>query len=259
VQVDLYTILWNEEEMLPFFFRHYDPIVDSYIVYDDGSTDRTLEMLAAHPRVEVRRFARTEPESYILSARNLHDNVWKESRGRADWVIVTAVDEHLYHPVGLGWYLRMIGWRGITAVPAVAFQMVADVFPSSDEHLAMTRRRGVPLDHYNKLSIFNPDAISETRYEVGRHRASPQGNVRYPKRDGLLLFHYKFLGMDYLLSRYALLSRGLGSRDKAEKWGFQYDLPRGELEAEFEGLRAAAFDVTGSASSQLVRRKWWRR
>ena len=46
--------------MLPFFFRHYDPIVDRYIVYDDGSTDRTLEMLAAHPRVEVRPFARTE-------------------------------------------------------------------------------------------------------------------------------------------------------------------------------------------------------
>ena len=258
MKIDLYTIVWNEEEMLPFFFRHYDPIVDRYIVYDDGSTDRTLEMLAAHPRVEVRPFVRSVPDSYVLSALALHDNVWKESRGRADWVIITAVDEHLYHPAGLGWYLWMSGWCGITAVPAVAFQMVADVFPSPRERLANTRRRGVPLDHYNKLSIFDPDAISETRYEVGRHRALPQGNVRYPKRDRLLLFHYKFLGMDYLSSRYALLSRGLGPRDKANKFGFQYDLPRGELEAEFARLRAAAFDVTGSESRKLVRQKWWR-
>jgi hypothetical protein len=258
VKIDLYTIVWNEEEMLPFFFRHYDPIVDRYIVYDDGSTDRTLEMLAAHPRVEVRPFVRSVPDSYVLSALALHDDVWKESRGRADWVIITAVDEHLYHPAGLGWYLRMSRWRGITAVPAVAFQMVADAFPSFDEHLATTRRRGVPLDHYNKLSIFDPDAISETRYEVGRHRASPQGNVHYPRRDGVLLFHYKFLGMDYLLSRYALLSRGLGPRDKASKFGFQYDLPRDELEADFARLRAAAFDVTGSESRKLMRQKWWR-
>jgi len=258
VRVDLYTILWNEEEMLPFFFRHYDPIVDRYVVYDDGSTDRTLEMLAAHPRVEVRRFVRTDPESYILSAQMLHDNVWKESRDRADWVIITAVDEHLHHPAELGRYLRVAGDYGITAVPALAFQMVADGFPCADEHLATTRRRGVVLDHYNKLSVFNPNAVTETRYAVGRHSAAPEGEIRYPRDDRLLLFHYKYLGMDYLLGRYALLSRGLGPRDKANRWGFHYDLPRGELEAEFDRLRATAFDVTGKASRRLSRHKWWR-
>ena len=258
VKIDLYTIVWNEEEMLPFFFRHYDPVVDRYVVYDDGSTDRTLELLAAHPRVEVRRFVRTEPESYILSARALHDDVWKESRRRADWVIVTAVDEHLYHPAELGRYLRIAADYGITAVPALAFQMVADGFPLAEEHLATTRRRGVVLDHYNKLSIFHPDAVTETRYAVGRHTAAPEGDIRYPRHDRLLLFHYKFLGTDYLLSRYALLSGGLGSQDKSNKWGAQYDLPRGELEAEFARLRDAAFDVTGRTSRTLVRQKWWR-
>jgi len=33
-------------------------------------------------------------------------------------------------------------------------------------------------------------AILEAHYAVGRHRPAPEGCVRYPKRDRLLLFHY---------------------------------------------------------------------
>ena len=43
--IHLYTICWNEERMLPFFFRHYDQWVDRYVVYDDNSTDATLEKI----------------------------------------------------------------------------------------------------------------------------------------------------------------------------------------------------------------------
>ncbi len=78
-------------------------------------------MLAAHRRVEVRPFVRTSPESFELSCQSLYDSVWKESRGRADWVIVTDVDEHLYHPAGVARYLRAMKCCGVTAVPALGF------------------------------------------------------------------------------------------------------------------------------------------
>jgi len=258
MEVHLYTIVWNEEEMLPFFFRHYDSLVTRYVVYDDNSTDHTLEMLASHDRVEVRPFVRTRPDSYVLSARSLHNSVWKESRRRADWVIITAVDEHLYHPVGLGRYLMRAGRRGVTAVPALAFQMVTDVFPSPQEYLARTHRCGVPLDSFNKLSVFNPNAIEETRYGIGRHWAAPEGRVQYPSQDQLLLFHYKFLGIDYLLRRYALLSTGLGVGDKSRQFGFKYDLPHSELQAEFAELRRTALEATSAEARKLKRNKWWR-
>ena len=258
MKVHLYAKLWNEEEMLPFFFRHYDPLIDRYIIYDDGSTDNTLKLLAEHDRVEVRPFARTHPTSLVLSAQELNNSMWKESRGQANWVIITSADEHLYHPVGLRRYLHVARCRGITAVPALAFQMVADEFPSPGEYLVKTRRSGAPLDHYNKLSVFDPDAVRETRYEVGRHSAALEGRIRYPKRDRLLLFHYKFLGMDYLLRRYALLSSGLGPTDKQNEWGYQYDLGHDVLEAEFAELRRTSLDVTGAQARKLVREKWWR-
>ena len=82
VKVHLYTIVWNEEEMLPFFFRHYDSLVNRYVIYDDGSTDNTLKMLAAHDRVEVRPFVRTAPHSYVLSAQSLHDSCGRKAAVR---------------------------------------------------------------------------------------------------------------------------------------------------------------------------------
>ena len=258
MKVHLYTKVWNEEEMLPFFFRRYDPLIDRYIIYDDGSTDNTLKLLAAHDRVEIRRFVRSHPTSLVLSAQALNDSMWRESRGQADWVIITSPDEHLYHPAGLRWYLLAARWRGITAVPALAFQMVADAFPSPDEHLAKTRRFGVPLDEYNKPNVFNPNAVSETRFAVGRHTAAFEGRIRYPKRDQLLLFHYKFLGIDYLLRRYAALNSRLGAADRERRFGYQYDLERNVLEAAFAELRRTVFDLTGAGARNLKRQKWWR-
>ena len=258
MKVHLYTKLWNEEEMLPFFFRHYDPLIDRYIVYDDGSTDNTLKLLAAHDRVEIRRFVRTHPTSLVLSAQALNNNMWKESRGQVDWVIMTSVDEHLYHPAGLRQYLHVARCRGITAVPALAFQIVADAFPSPDEYLVKTRRFGAPLDHYNKLSVFDPNAVRETHFNPGRHGAAVEGRIRYPQQDRLLLFHYKFLGMDYLLRRYAQLASRLDPTDREYQFGYQYDLGRDVLEAEFAELRRIAVDVTGAQARKLIRRKWWR-
>ena len=49
--VHLYAQCWNDEWILPFFFRHYDGLVERYVIYDDGSTDGTLALLRAHPKV----------------------------------------------------------------------------------------------------------------------------------------------------------------------------------------------------------------
>lgn len=66
-RVHLYTVSWNEQAMLGYFFRHYDRFVDRYVFYDDGSDDGTRERLDAHPRVEVRRFERTDPHSFRVA------------------------------------------------------------------------------------------------------------------------------------------------------------------------------------------------
>src|SRR3954464_14981979 len=94
--IHLYAICWNEERMLPYFFRHYERWVERFVIYDNGSTDSSLALLRARPDVELRAFPWTHPDSFVLSQRALQNTCWKESRGKADWVIVTAIDEHIH-------------------------------------------------------------------------------------------------------------------------------------------------------------------
>jgi hypothetical protein len=126
--VHLYTLCWNDGPRLSFFFRHYDAIVDRYVIYDDGSDAATLDRLRAHPKVEIRRFERSDPNSFVLSELHISNQCWKESRDKANWVIVADIDELLWH-ADLAAYLARCTRDGITAIPALGIQMVDYRFP----------------------------------------------------------------------------------------------------------------------------------
>lgn len=259
-RIHLYTMGWNEERLLPYFFRHYDRWVDRYVIYDDSSTDATLDMLHSHPRVEVRPFVRCVADSFVLSAQAIHNSCWKESRGAADWVIVTAIDEHLYHP-DFDDYLRACERDGVTAIPALGFDMVSDTFPQGEQHLCEQVLLGEPTAGMSKLSLFKPDSLIETRYAEGRHSAQPEGNVRYPESDSLLNLHFKTLGLDYYITRCRLLATGLGPRDRANRWGWHYEGSTAQMTARYTACQTGAYAVIGAgarAAKEHREPRWWR-
>lgn len=262
MHIDLYTLTWNDADMLPFFFRHYDGEVDRYIIYDDGSTDGTLTLLKAHPRVEVRRFVRGDSQSFVQSHRQMHESCWKESRGRADWVVVTAVDEHLHvRGTTLREYLGAQKRAGTTYIPALGFQMISEEFPQADERLCQTRTRGAPFWEMNKLSVFDPSAIEETQFAPGRHSATPVGRLRLPERDELLLLHYKYLDFERTVLRHAQLRSGLGPRDHANGHATQYGWARERLRRDWDAAARRAIDTSSSDLRPWETHRaarWWR-
>jgi hypothetical protein len=77
--VHLYAVCWDEADMLGFFFRHYDPWVNRYVIYDDDSTDGSREILRTHPKVEPRDFTRVEANSFALSHKAMQDEAWTKA------------------------------------------------------------------------------------------------------------------------------------------------------------------------------------
>jgi hypothetical protein len=252
VKIHLHAPCWNEELLLPFFLKHYLPVVDQFFIYDDGSTDASRDILRQRAQAHVVPFS-TEGSSYVEAIRQLCNQCWKVSRGVADWVVVCNVDEHLYHADGLRRYLRACLDDGISVVPSASYEMVTDRFPKNGSRLSKTVRSGVPTGvrsecgiMSDKLCIFNPNRVDEINYAVGRHEAQPTGDVVWPTQSRPLLLHYKYLGFAYLQKRYRELNHRRRSADVELRHGFQYEWDELELRRKFDRLHATAAKVIPS-------------
>lgn len=228
--------------MLPYFFKYYDNIADQYFIWDHDSTDNTLSMLRSHPKVTINKF---EPQgsSLVISALNLLNQFWKASIGKADWVIICDVDEHLYHPNNLRTYLQECTAKGITLVVPTGYEMVSDFFPDIDKPLHETIRDGVRSPAHDKPQLFNPNAIQEINFCPGRHTAMPIGNVIKPAINEVLLLHYKYLGFDYMNTRYNELKQGLLGQDIAKGMGFHYLWNENQKFEQFQNLKNNSIKV----------------
>ena len=219
--IHLHATCWNEERMLPFFFRHYDRFVDHYFIHDNQSSDGSIDILKSHPRVTILPFM-IEGESIVELAISKINEFWKISRGQADWIAVCNIDELFWH-VDINWYLRECRKKNITFLGSKGYQMVSRKFADPDDDLIQTHRCGCRFRKFDKPSFFNPDAIAETRFARGRHSCNPTGHVVRAKRDEILLLHYKYIGEGYVEARHAELNARRRPLDVQRRYGWQYD------------------------------------
>jgi hypothetical protein len=221
MKIHLYALCFNEEKMLPHFFRHYDSIVDRYFIIDNDSKDESLKILRKHPKV-ILKSTKINGSSFVLGALSIYNQLWKISRGSADWVIVCNIDEFLYHNINIWNYLEESQSRGETIITPEGYEMVSDFFPKDNHPLTEQIRKGVRNRKFDKPQLFKPDSIQEINFAPGRHTAEPQGAIQYPVKSEVKLLHYKHLGKDYYLNRQSELALGLRSDDLVRKFGIHY-------------------------------------
>lgn len=234
LKIDVYSNVYNEAFMMPYFLRHYETFADRIFIWDDESTDGTLDILAKHPKVTV----------LPMEFHGSNDHYWVEklfpqyeqiSRGVADWVMIADADEFIYHPRLLE-VLEQEKTKGTKLIQCWGYSMVADRLPTTTGQIYDEIKFGLHDKWMSKWSIFSPDIY--LRFHRGRHGRPIRNRSGGANRAaGIKLLHYRYIGERYFEER---LIRNRERLEVAYHEGIPYH--RGKWHNMPDGTRASPID-----------------
>lgn len=213
-KIHVYTIAYNEGHFVKNFLAAYKE-AERIVVYDNMSTDNTVELLTQDPRVEVRPYdsgGKIRDDMYL----EIKNYSWKEARGLCQWVIVVDFDEifcRAFPNDGNPTFdldLSVPFKQGYNIIKPYGYNMISLAAPLGAEgHPWQYSQKGTYHVPEEKLCCFRPDEISEMRYVTGAHWASPldknQGTreLRIAIAPEYKLLHYKFWNLEHYMKRMA--------------------------------------------------------
>jgi glycosyltransferase involved in cell wall biosynthesis len=255
-RIHVYTVCWNEEVMLPFFLDHYADWCDRIFVFDNGSDDRTAEIVRAHPKCEWRDY-HTGGE---LDERNLlrvKEQAWKEHRGEADWAVVVDVDELVHFgPLDPRAVLEGCAARGESVLRPLGFNMVLDAEASLAQRpgrrLVEEHHLGVHKKIYSKPCIFSPSRIESVSFRPGAHQGTFVPRARIYRDPRIRLFHYKYVGLECMLARYRRYVARLSAHNRERGLGYHYLEDEERIRADYARQLRRRRDVLPAAASAPV-------
>jgi len=245
-----YAICWNEAKMLPYYLRHYSQFCEKIIIYDNGSNDGSQKIIQDHPKTELRTYdtgGKIKDEIYL----QIKNNCWKESRNKADWVIVGDIDELIYHPNLIN-FLSSTGKTYSLFTPA-GINMVTDKFPTTSRQIYDEVKSGSFHPGSCKPMLFDPNRVVEIKFDPGCHSANgkqirgKEWHWRHIttnfKSSPIKVLHFKFMGADYVVTRYRQLANRLSATNLQRGWGSHYKKRKELVLAEFNKIKLSAVQV----------------
>lgn len=178
MKVEIFSIMKNEQSMLPFYLKHYQNKFSNCIinVYDNGSTDNSIQ-ICKDAGCNIGIFP-VYTEELLQDWKN---NIWKNSD--ADWIIVCDVDELL--DMSMNDLLSLE--ENVNVIKTQGYNMI-DV--TEDDLPIEELTYGSPSEGYSKLVMFKNKSINEINYSGGAHTANPLPNPVFSEKTFNLL-HYK--------------------------------------------------------------------
>lgn len=218
--VHYYAVCWNEEKMLPFMFDYYGQFVDRFTLYDNYSDDSSESIILSQPNAHIKKFSMDgEINDYIYQ--DIKNNCWKQSRGKADYVIVCDIDEFIYN-TDIHQVLSELKKSRFTIVKPFGYNMYSTEYPTQGKSLTDQVKRGIRVPMFDKCILFNPHAIVEINYKPGAHECHPWGRVKVCRNEDIKLLHYKNIGLEQLIARNRLYASRLSNENKEKGYGAEY-------------------------------------
>jgi hypothetical protein len=136
-EIRAFMVVWNESLRLDSTLKHYRELgVNRFFIVDSGSTDGTLDTLAAAPDVHAFSASGNDGMASI--------NALLDTFGAGHWTLTVDADEMFIYPhyeqLELALFCRYLDYVGSQAVPCVSLDMYA-ASPVGDA----VHRPGAPL------------------------------------------------------------------------------------------------------------------
>jgi adenylylsulfate kinase-like enzyme len=250
-KIRVVTAVYNEETFLPHFLRHYEAFADSIVVWDNGSSDRTRELVASHPLVELRTFE-TDGFDEEACVRVLEETR-RESEGAYDWCVIADCDEFL---VGRGIPVRTVIERAEAEI-LVPFgyclvEAPWDIGLDLSREIIPQRRFGVRSPAYSKPVIMRPSA--KARLGPGKHHVDLEGPCRMARAPSLALVHLDMV--DRRLWEYRKNRRKLNPESAAKGHNVgRFCLSREELGIMWDRAASGISDISALLATPPIERK----
>ena len=173
---NVYTIVWNEEFILPDFLLHYEKYADKIFIVDDHSTDATKYIATSHPKVTYipYGFEGLNEDEFNDTFYSLYKN------NPSDWAIVADADEFIQGLEGLEFQSKGV-------LETKGYMMIGKTGRLED-------CKKVRMKTFDKPVVFDPSL--DVRFGDGRH------TVNLPTQESdLELWHYKYPSREYYEER----------------------------------------------------------
>lgn len=237
MKVRLYTLCFNEEDMIPWVSEYWNRIASSVddfkvTVFDNLSTDSSTSLLVQHPYVEQIIPFKSDGLEDVLH-KGIKDACYEHSKGRCDISICSDLDEVVYSK-DLGRVFQTFLESGKPILGMKGYTLCGTVEPRYEKGMLLHQAIGKGYDqamnhmpqwrHLFKFIVTNPNRLDHINWSVGQHLCSPtpSKDMVY-ESDAAFVFHInKGLSEEYFLKRRLSAAKRLSKQNLSLGMGLEY-------------------------------------
>lgn len=239
MKIEVFTFCWNEMAVLPFAVDYWRRFASHVTVFDNGSTDGSIEFMQQHSDlITVDRFETGNQinDQLLLNAKN---DAWKQARDRADLVVMCDMDEML---IPIEDELQRMMDEGCTVCMPRWFTMMSDEMPTHENGKYLHQIRPYAIQSPAKAILFNPNKIVDMRYEPGAHQCQPEGYVKWFE-GGIYCLHTDHnFSIENKIERYKQMYARMSDINKRKGWGIHYGFNEEQLRSWWQQAWQQAVD-----------------
>ena len=234
--IDVFAVCYNEEIILPYFLKHYKKFARNITIYDNMSTDNSVNIMNEYG-VNVIRFntGGKFEESLLMYIRN---TCWKGSD--ADWVIVCDMDEIIYHEN----IIETLTNTNANHIVTEGYEMMSETLPTTEGQIYEELKFGYFKPAYSKPCLFKPSEITNINFTPGSHAATPTGpNIISIKNSGIKLLHYKYINREVLIKKYKHYKFRQSKEMKKKGWGNYQEWGPNVINSQFDCWLSISYNI----------------